>query len=225
MKIDMHTHCLPVSRCAHHQPEEFPAIFQSKGMDGFVLTNHCYPYHCDSLGTDPSLQAQMYLDTFRRCQANGEKIGVRVFFGVELKLIKEPCAPEFLLYGIAEETFLQSFPLYDLSLKELFFFCEKNDILLIQAHPFRTKNCFTQEDMQYIHGLEVYNSHPHNDPRFADTYQLALQYGKCMTAGSDFHHISQAGSAGMTVPDSVCDQFMLRDHIRGIFALDEIILA
>ena len=26
MKIDLHTHCLPVSRCAHHERELLPQI-------------------------------------------------------------------------------------------------------------------------------------------------------------------------------------------------------
>ena len=36
MKIDMHTHCLPASHCAHHSPEEIPAIFKAKGIDAIA---------------------------------------------------------------------------------------------------------------------------------------------------------------------------------------------
>ena len=65
-----------------------------------------------------------------------------------------------------------------------------------------------------MHGLEVYNAHPHRDPRFTETLDLALRNNKVMTSGSDFHHPAQAGSGGMIVPDEIDDQFALRDFLR-----------
>lgn len=216
MKLDLHVHCKPVSLCAHHPPEELPAHFQKAGMDGFVLTNHCYPAHCEPLCPgDPAGQAQAYRETYRRCKAAGDAIGVKVFFGAELKLINEPHQPEFLLYGISEEDFLASYPLWDKSQAELFAFCEAHDILMVQAHPYRTGQGYEPADMRYLHGVEIYNPHPHFDPRVADCVALADAHGKTVrTAGTDFHVGPQAGGAGVIVPDTVADQFALRDFLR-----------
>lgn len=211
MKIDMHTHCLPVSKCAHHQPEEIPEMFIGGGIDAIVLTNHCYPYHCDRLSNDLKEQAKIYVDIYRQCKNSGEQVGLKVFFGVELKLINEPNAPEFLLYGISEEDFIDSYPLFNKTQKELFDFCNEKNILMVQAHPYRGKH---HADMQYLHGLEVYNPHPLNDPRFEDTLNLAIQNNKLKTAGSDFHIKQQAGDAGLIIPDYINDQFSLRDYIK-----------
>ena len=133
----MHTHSKPVSLCAHHEPELLPDLFQKGGIDAIVLTNHCYPTHCEGLGETPQKQAEAFVNTFHRCHARGENIGVKTFFGVELKLINEPHCPEFLLYGISEEDFLSSYPLYGKTQNEVYDFCERKNILMVQAHPFR----------------------------------------------------------------------------------------
>ena len=214
MRIDMHTHCLPVSRCAWHDPEQLPGFHMEGGVDAIVLTNHCYPYHCEILSADLREQAEIYVDIFRRCKAKGDELGFKVFFGAEIKLIGEPNMPEFLLYGLSEQDFLASYPLYNHTQKELFDFCNEKDILMVQAHPFRYEQGYAPADMRYVHGIEVYNPHPSFDSRIPDAIRLARENDKIMTSGSDFHVNGQAGAAGMIIPDHIQDQFMLRDFLK-----------
>lgn len=214
MKINMHTHCKPVSLCAHHEAELLPEIFKSRGIDAIVLTNHCYPNHCDKLSDDLKEQAKLYLDTFYRCKAVGDTVGLKVFFGCEIKLINEPNKPEFLLYGFSEQDFIDSYPLYNSTQKELFDFCNKHDIVMIQAHPYRIEQGYAPADMRYVHGIEVYNPHPLFDARFEASLKLAEDNRILKTSGSDFHIESQADASGMIVPDNINDQFMLRDYLR-----------
>ncbi len=214
MKIETHTHCKPVSVCAHHQPEEFPQMLKDAGIDACVLTNHCYPGHMRNLSDDLKEQAKIYVDVFERAKKAGEKIGFKVFFGCELRLMKEPNLPEFLLYGLSEEDFLDSYPLYNESQKTVFDFCNEKNILMIQAHPFRSEQGHAPADMRYVHGIEVYNPHPSFDPKVEDALKLAEENNLLKTAGSDFHIKSQAGNAGLIVPDHISDQFMIRDYIK-----------
>lgn len=213
MKIDMHTHCRPVSCCAHHQPEEIPQMHKDAGIDAIVLTNHCYRAHMVNLSDDLNEQAKIYVDIFHRAKEAGEKIGLKVFFGCELKLMNEPNKPEFLLYGLSEKDFLDSFPLYNESQKTVFDFCNEKNILMVQAHPFREKQGYRPADMNYVHGIEIYNPHPHFAPMFEESVELARTNNKLMTSGSDFHVQSQVGNAGMIVPDEISDQFQLRDYL------------
>ena len=157
-----------------------------------------------------------------------EKINaVKEYEGVELKLINEPHCPEFLLYGISEEDFIASYPLYNKTQKEVFEFCEQKNILLVQAHPYRTEHGYAPADMRYVHGVEIYNPHLLFETRYEDALKLATEHNKIKTAGSDFHVWQQAGLAGMLVPDNIEDQFMLRDFLRQrkavIFAKEEIL--
>ncbi len=214
MKVETHTHCKPISACAHHMPDEFPQMLKAAGVDAFVLTNHCYPAHLVRLTEDLKEQAKIYVDVFYQAKKKAEEIGIKAFFGCELKLIKEPKMPEFLLYGLSEQTFLDTYPLYYEDQKTVFEFCNKNDILMIQAHPFRIEQGYAPADMRYVHGIEVYNPHPSFDPRVEDAIKLAEDNKLLMTAGSDFHVSSQAGNAGLIVPDDISDQFELRDFIK-----------
>lgn len=214
MKIDMHTHCLPVSLCAHHKPEEISEYFINAGIDAIVLTNHCYPRHCDTLSDDLKKQAEIYVDVFHRCKKKGEEVGLKVFFGCELKLINEPNKPEFLLYGLSEEDFLKSYPLYNMTQEQLFDFCNDKNILMVQSHPFRIEQGYAPADVKYMHGIEVYNPHLSFPPRFEEAFKLAETNNKLKTSGTDFHVEPQAGLAGMIVPDDIDDQFMLRDYLQ-----------
>ena len=214
MKLDMHVHCLPVSGCARIEAEDVPESMKNAGIDAFVLVNHCYHHHCNKLGDTYEKQARAYLDTYYKCKAAGEKLGVKVFFGVELKLINVEGTPEFLLYGISEEAFLNSYPLYKSSQKEVFDFCNENDILMVQAHPFREEQGYSPANPELMHGIEVYNPHPYFDSRFEKGLAFAKENGLLKTAGADFHYTDQAGNAGMIVPDTITDQFMLRDYLK-----------
>ena len=214
MKIDMHTHCAPVSVCGKCRPEQLPELLSQCGVDAMVLTNHCYPVHCDRLSPELPEQARIFVETFHRCKARGDELGVKVFFGVELRLINEPNRPEFLLYGLSEQDFLESYPLYNCTQQELFDFCNQKNVVMVQAHPYRSEQGHAPSDMRYVHGIEIYNPHPSFESRMEEAVRLAEENGKLKTAGSDLHVERQAGVAGMIVPDDIVDQFMLRDYLR-----------
>lgn len=214
MKIEMHTHCKPASACAHHQPEEFPKMLKDAGIDGCVLVNHCYPTHLKNLSDDLNEQARLYVDVFERAKKAGEEIDFKVFFGCELKLINEPNTPEFLLYGLSIEDFLESFTLYNENQKTVFDYCNEKDILMIQAHPFRSEQGHKPADARYMHGIEVYNPHPLFDPKVEQSLRFAEENNLLKTAGSDFHVASQAGNTAMLFSENTENQFMIRDCLK-----------
>lgn len=214
MKIDLHTHCRPVSCCASLGPEEMAEHFKNNGLDAIVVTNHYHPGHCGAISEDLDVQKNVYAETVRRCREKGKEIGLKVFFGAELKLVREPNEPEFLLYGLSEELFLETYPLYCMSQKELFDFCNEHDILMVQAHPYRTEQGYAPADMNFVHGVEVYNPHFVFETRFEDALALAEKHSLLKTAGSDFHVPEQVGMAYIEVPDDIEDQFALRDFLK-----------
>ena len=214
MKIDLHTHCNPGSQCATVSPEESPALLKAAGIDGLVLTNHCYPRHCNSLSPDLKEQPYRYVEVFHRLKKEADELGMKAFFGAEVTLINEIKKMEFLLYGISEQDFLDSFPLYTYSQKELFDYCNKKDILMIQAHPFRDEQGHSPAEPRYMHGIEVLNAHSNFADHFEEAVNFAKEHQLLQTGGCDFHYPHQAGLGGMILPDTIEDQFMLRDYLR-----------
>lgn len=212
--MDLHCHCNPGSQCATIAPEEAPALLKAAGIDGMVLTNHCYPRHCNSLTPDLKEQPKRYVEVYHRAKKAGEALGVKVFFGAEITLINEVKKMEFLLYGLSEEDFLASFPLYEYSQKELFDYCNQKDILMVQAHPFRSEQGYTLADVRYMHGIEAMNEHINFADHFDEAVRIAKENHLIITGGCDFHYPQQAGMGGMILPDTIEDQFMLRDYLR-----------
>ena len=104
-------------------------MLKNAGIDGCVLTNHYSKPHMDTLSDDLKEQAKIYVDTFERAKQAGEEIGFKVFFGCELKLITQPHKPEFLLYGLTIEDFLETYPLYNEDQKTVFYFCNEKNIV------------------------------------------------------------------------------------------------
>lgn len=227
MRIDMHTHCRPVSGCARHDAEFLPEFFKNKGYDAIVLVNHYHRWHCSNLSKDVKEQAKRFLETFYTCKRKGDEVGLKVIFGAELKLSDEVNHPEFLLYGLSEQDFLDTYPLFNEMQETVFKFCEEKNIVMVQAHPFRVEQGYDLADLDLMHGLEIYNSHNKFDPQFERITAIAEENNLIKTAGSDFHEAETHIASGMIIPDEINDQFMLRDYLKRkeciVFKEDKII--
>ena len=216
MKFDLHVHCLPVSCCARFQAEEVPGRLKDAGVDGFCLCNHYYPGHLSQVGRDLPEQIEAFIACFQRCQDAAEALGMTALFGAEVKLIQLPSHPEFLMYAITPEILRKALPLYNYTQKQLYEFCQSENILMYQAHPYRTEQGYTPADPAYMDGIEVYNGHAIFDPKYEMTCAFASAHGLAKSAGSDFHDPGDAGQGGIVVPDGVriTNASELSDYLR-----------
>lgn len=214
MKIDAHVHCAPHSKCAQCAPEDLPAILKAAGIDGMVLTNHCYHYHLSQFGEDREAQIEAYLDAYHRARAAGEAIGFPVLFGAEICLTGVPRNPEILVYGMSEEQFREGYPFDTRTLEDLFAFCEAHNILMSQAHPMRERQNCQPVDPRYVHAYEVCNPGFDGPQHVEELCRLTEEYGLLQTGGSDLHAAFTAGAAYMQVPDGITTSEELRDAIR-----------
>ncbi len=216
MKIDLHVHSLPVSRCARFEAEEVPGRLKAAGVDAFCLCNHYYPGHLSQVGRDLPEQIEAFISCFERCQAAARTLGMTVLFGAEVKLIQLPSHPEFLLYGLTPRILRKALPLYDYTQEQLYEFCQSEDILMYQAHPYRTEQGYAPADPVYMDGTEVYNGHAIFDPKYERTLKFARSHGLALSAGSDFHDPEDAGRGGIIVPDNVriTNALELRDYLK-----------
>lgn len=216
MKIDLHVHSLPVSRCARFEAEEVPGRLKAAGVDAFCLCNHYYPGHLSQVGRDLPEQIEAFIGCFELCQEASRALGMTVLFGAEVKLIQLPSHPEFLLYGLTPRILRKGLPLYDYTQEQLYGFCQSENILMYQAHPYRTEQGYAPADPVYMDGTEVYNGHAIFDPKYERTLEFARSHGLALSAGSDFHDPEDAGRGGIIVPDNVriTNALELRDYLK-----------
>ncbi|MGN0507368.1 MAG: PHP domain-containing protein [Lachnospiraceae bacterium] len=209
MKTEMHIHTSEVSPCAHVGAREIVELYKRAGYDAIVITDHFNNYVLENYEGDDRQRVERYLKGYLTAKDEGEKVGLKVLFGVESHLLPEHT--DFLFYGATPE-FLYEYPkLYELSQKEAFEVCNRHGILLLQAHPFRWG---AAKDPAYLHGMEVYNGNLRNPSHNEVTTEFVKQYPQfVLTSGSDFHMYEDVGCGGMILPE-IQNERELADALR-----------
>lgn len=187
-RTELHAHTKKASTCADFEPEEVIRKYKNIGYDGIVITNH---FIASNINLPKEQFLNLYFDNIDRAISEGEKIGIKVFFGAELRFHLEENCPmnDYLIYGSTKED-LHSY--YDVCFTNLENFVKnykKDYEVLIQAHPLR-KNVVAREP-ELLDGYESFNLHPGHNAKIPLAVRLAQ--GKIITAGTDFHHESHEG--------------------------------
>ena len=198
MLIDAHMHTSGVSRCSRRKPVEIIAQCLVDKTDGFVLTDHCDESYVKDIGWQA--YCKKYNEEFYLAKGAGEKYGIKVFFGIEVETVYVKKV-HYVIYGMTPEQLLKAPELYLLEQKELFQYCEANDFLLVQAHPYRSGCC--PQDTAYLHGVEV-NCHPlWRETMSKEIFEVAKKHDLFVTCGSDFHGDTYKARCGMYLPNHI----------------------
>lgn len=202
-KLEAHLHTKGNSACAKVSAQEIATLYQEKGYNGIVCTNHFSKYilnkYFKSVKEEDKLDC--FLKGYYELKSACEEKGIDVFFGVEFALKNDDynCVhhlrcTEILVYGITpDELKAYGKDVIKMSYKELYEFSRGKGWLVIQAHPYRERTKRVKH--QFLDGLEVYNGHPYHVARNAKSLARARKYNLLTTAGSDFHFVGGEGSA------------------------------
>lgn len=211
MLIDMHAHSSAISRCCRATVEEVLETDKSVGIDGIVLTNHYqieYTVNGDSDGL-----ARRYIEEYYHAKEAGEKLGMRVFYGMEVTARQFGCA-HMLIYGIDPSFTLEHSDIYDYTLEEMSRVVHEAGAVLIQAHPFRRGGDLV--DLAYVDGVEA-NCHPiYEGPCYDRLVPYAQEAGIIMTCGGDYHADTHRVRCGTYLPDTLTGGKDLADYLRTV---------
>ena len=177
MKIDLHSHSMPLSACSHMTAEELVQTAKEAGLDGICLTEHNRPWDRD--------EAQRLSDTFE----------LAVFRGMEVTT-KDGDILVFGLHENADEV---------LTASELRQRTRDKGVYMIAAHPFRGFLMFGFSQLsltperaserpifQAVDAIEAYNckvTAQESDMAF----DVASLMGLPCVAGSDAHKVADIG--------------------------------
>ena len=214
MRLDMHTHTAGVSFCSEVSPRDYVQAYKQAGVSAVVLTNHYSRMYMYRYGDTFAKQIDVYLQEYDTAADWGAKMGVRVILGAEVA-ISTPQSPyiEFLLYGATAAFFRKHPSLYDCTQRRLYEICRDEGVLMMQSHPFRSEQGHVPMDPQYMDGTEI-NCHKNFLRREEQVRAFADEHGLSLVCGSDFHFLSQAGSAWTEVADEVTDSPTLAAYLR-----------
>ena len=190
-RYETHLHTVESSACGRTPGSEYPALFKERGYDGIFITDHFYHGN-----TRPSRMlpwedyVEEYMKGFEEAKRAGDKIGFKVFFGMEENFEGD----EYLIYGV-DKNFLLSHPeVPDWTRTDMLKTVHAAGGAVIQAHPFRDRDYIHKihllsEGVDGIEGINTANTA--NDNIVALCY--ALKFDLLIQAGSDTHDKDRIG--------------------------------
>lgn len=209
-KYELHLHTSEVSYCGKVAADNQVRFYKEIGYTGICVTDHLHDIYYKELysGSEWQKYIDYHIHGYELAKEAGIKYGLEVILGMEIRFPGSDL--DYLCYGI-DERWLRDNP--DVCAMGLPAFYEKfhNDILIIQAHPFRNNDSVMTE---YLHGIEIVNPNVRNDSRNELAYSLAKQYPHLLRlAGSDAHRECDVGRAAVLLEERVTDSFGLRDAL------------
>ena len=209
-KMETHCHSNPVSGCSEFSPEEVVRKYKKQQFDSIVLTNHFI--NVEKYRQNKTEFVKWWLEDYYRAKAEGEKVGLLVHLGMEIRFANIN-NNDYLVYGIDEEDVKKAADYLDSDL-ETFYKEFKNDKnVILQAHPCR--NGIEVADPAFVDGYEVFNMHPEHNQRVPVAREpLNLRDGLLVCGGTDFHHEGHEGAMATCTKTLPRSSFEVADILK-----------
>ncbi len=188
-KYDLHVHSSGCSACGVDDIYKIVCGAKEAGLSGIALTNHFWG---GNSRVDRTLDwadfVKQYETEYIKAKEYGEKIGVKVFWGIEEGVGR---GKEALIYGVKPYMIGEHPELKMAGIAALSKFVHDCNGLIYAAHPFRDRayieDPLEKPDMKYYDGIEVYNTGNSDlDNKLADNFAKAT--GCNVIAGGDVHY-------------------------------------
>ena len=194
-RYETHLHTAPVSKCATAGVREQLLFYRELGYDGVFITNHFLDGNVNVDKTLPyEKQLDFYLSDYYEAKSEAGKIGIKVFFGVELS----SRGTDFLVYNLTPEWYYAHPEIMTLGKKDELALMRAEGAFIVHAHPFHEAHYIDHIRLypRSVDAVEVNNA-SRDDFENALADQYADNYGLFKTGGSDNHHGFKRHLAGM----------------------------
>ena len=182
---ELHFHTAESSRCGKVPVKQGLTMYKEAGYDAVVVTDHFSRNVCGKAGENHWEQVvERFLAGYRAAVAEGEKLGLSIFLGMELRFPFDD--NDFLVYGLDEEDLFSHPWLYESCLASVHEQFSRESVAIFQAHPFRS--VCSPADPGHIDGVEILNGNQRHDSHNDLARAWAEEHGLPGICGSDFHH-------------------------------------
>lgn len=216
-KVDTHVHTQETSPYANVNAAEVVRLYKLAGYDSLIITDHYFPYFFEALG-DISWEEKIdiYLKGYRIALVEGKKAGLNILLGMELCFKGDP--NDYLVYGLTEEMLYKYPEIHKHSLQTFKKFITPNEVIIFQAHPFRSG--MVRANPSLLDGVEVFNGNPRHNSRNNLAKEFAAMNNLKMTSGSDFHQEEDLARGGIIVTERVQTVEQFVSLIKGESAIE-----
>ncbi len=211
---ETHMHTSPVSFCAESTPEEQVRAYKDRGYTGVIVTDHFINGNSGCPRGLPWNEAMaFFVSGYEKAKAEGEKIGLDVFFGIEYAMF----GTEFLTYGLTPEFLFTNPGIDKLTAEEYSALVRENGGYLAQAHPYRAAPWIRNPypvNPALLDGVEVYNAGSCDDLSNDQAYEFAFLHNLPMQAGTDSHSADFPYTSGIGLREKAGSIFDIIEAIK-----------
>lgn len=195
---ETHLHTSEGSACGKAGGAAMARACKAAGYTGIFVTDHFY---YGNTAVDRALPweewVEAYCKGYENAKAEGDRIGLQVFFGWEASYR----GTDFLVYGLDKQWLKDHPEIRDCTVEEQYRLVKADGGMVIHAHPYREAGYIPEIRLfpEYVDGVEVINT-SHRDPRYNErALEYARKYSLPMTCGSDIHETNLT-LGGMVFP-------------------------
>ena len=196
-KYETHMHTSESSACARAGAAEMIRAHKEAGYTGVFVTDHFFNGNCT---VDRKLPWEEKVERFcmgyENAKAEGERIGLDVFFGLEYCVE----GADFLVYNLDKEWLFKHVNIDKEEPRRAFEMMHKDGGFIIHAHPFRERDYINHIHLfpRDVEGVEVINGGQLLEPWMNERADLyAMMYGLPKTSGSDSHDVTNLKGCGV----------------------------
>lgn len=200
-KIETHLHTLYGSGCGKMNERQIVSGYIAAGYHGLIVTDHYnrdtrwYPARFPNL---PGTDLYGFLEGYDRVKEEGERRGLKVYKGAELRFDGSP--NDYLLIGYSDDLLREPEKVFRMGLEAFSRYARQDGAILIQAHPCRN-SCqppCTPAEGRWLDGVEIFNGNPraHNQNEKAEAFACSMGH-LIRLSGSDCHQPEDIGLGGI----------------------------
>lgn len=202
-RYETHMHTSEGSACAHSTGAEMARAHKAAGYTGIFVTDHFFNGNTAVPKDLPwEERIRRFFLGYEHARAEGEKIGLQVFFGLEYAYQ----GAEFLVYNLSRQWLLDHGDIDRMAPRAALQQMHQGGAFIIQAHPFRERGYIDHFQLfpRDIDGVEAINAaHLGDEGRKMNrrAFAYAEMFDLPVTAGSDSHSTELLFGSGVEVPE------------------------
>lgn len=188
-RYETHMHTMEGSACSSSTGAEMARAHKAAGYTGIFVTDHFFNGNSAVPRELPwEERIRRFCLGYERAKAEGDRIGLQVFFGLEYAYQ----GAEFLVYNLDKQWLLDHEDIDKGDPRKALALMRRDGGFVIQAHPFRERNYIDHFQLfpRDIDGVEAINA-AHLGEEGRKINQRAFAYAEMfdlpVTAGSDSH--------------------------------------
>ncbi len=193
-KTETHLHVSEVSPCGKLKAAEMVKLYHEAGYTTVFISDHFNQAYFDALGDIPwQDKITIFLSGYYKAKEAAKNYGMNVLMSAEIAFVGNP--NHYLIYGATKDFLDSCTDLCKMSAEEFYEKAKANDVLVVQAHPYRDGKCFPTP--QCVDGMEIFNSNPRHENFSDKCAKCAAENGLYKSAGSDAYRVEDVGNAGV----------------------------